>query len=74
MKWFTIVVLSADPPRYVRAMTDAGLNALIHELAAAEQPNGFMAEVYAVAVHEALRRWRVSHGSLVGTIHEEEAR
>jgi hypothetical protein len=74
MKWFTIVVLSADPPRYVRAMTDAGLNALIHELAKATEPNGFMAEVYALAMHEALRRWRVSHGSLVGTNHEEESR
>jgi hypothetical protein len=74
MKWFTIVVLSADPPRYVRAMTDAGLNALIHELAKATEPNGFMAEVYALAMHEALRRWRVSHGSLVRTNHEEESR
>lgn len=58
MSYFTLIAQSPEPLRRVRTMTDGGLNGLIKELAKVEKPNDFHAEIYAMAMHEVLLRWR----------------
>lgn len=58
MNFYVQVASSPDPLRCVRTMTDGGLNRLVDEMAAIAHPNDFHVEVYSMAMHEVLMRWR----------------
>lgn len=58
--WFRILSTSPDPKRRIADLTDGGLDAAIRELSAIETPNEYQADLGALCICEAVRRWRAS--------------